>query len=120
MRKTLAVAALAAITFGAPLAIEQAFTAQATTTIQAKGHGHSGGGHSRAHHERAGYCVDDAPHICLPGNDEHKPAACYDDGGVIVDVWPCEAWQPSDGYQHGDGTVTYDPDETVYAIGYVN
>lgn len=41
-------------------------------------------------------CVDNAPHICLPGNPEGKPAACYDDGGVIVALWPCTAWKPSD------------------------
>jgi hypothetical protein len=52
-------------------------------------------------------CVDDGNRICGPGNDEGKPAACYDDGGVIVAVWPCEAWKPSDGWRHADGTVTY-------------
>jgi hypothetical protein len=46
-------------------------------------------------------CVDDPPHICLPGNPEGKPAACYDDGGVIVALWPCAAWKPADGYRHG-------------------
>lgn len=35
-------------------------------------------------------CVDDPPHVCAPGNPEGKPAACYDQGGVIVELWPCE------------------------------
>jgi hypothetical protein len=35
-------------------------------------------------------CVDDPPHVCEPGNPEGKPAACYDQGGVIVELWPCE------------------------------
>ncbi|AXH46823.1 hypothetical protein SEA_ACOLYTE_80 [Mycobacterium phage Acolyte] len=66
-------------------------------------------------------CVDDGNRICGPGNDEGKPAGCYDDGGVLVAEWPCKAWQPSDGYRHGDGTVTYpDPDEPVYLTGYTN
>lgn len=34
-------------------------------------------------------CVDDGNRICGPGNPEGKPAACYDDGGVIVAAWPC-------------------------------
>lgn len=43
-------------------------------------------------------CVDDGNRVCGPGNDEGKPAGCYDDGGVLFAVWPCEAWKPSDGY----------------------
>lgn len=34
-------------------------------------------------------CVDDGNRICGPGNPEGKPAACYDQGGVIVALWPC-------------------------------
>jgi hypothetical protein len=34
-------------------------------------------------------CVDDGNRICGPGNDEGKPAGCYDDGGVMVAAWPC-------------------------------
>ncbi len=52
-------------------------------------------------------CVDDGNRVCGPGNSEGKPAACYYDGGVIVALWPCEAWTPSDGYRHDDGSVTY-------------
>jgi hypothetical protein len=52
-------------------------------------------------------CVDSAPRVCLPGNPEGKPAACYDDGGVIVALWPCKPWAPADGWRHGDGTITY-------------
>lgn len=51
-------------------------------------------------------CVDDGNHICGPGNVEGKPAACYDDGGVLFAAWPCKPWAPSDGYRHGDGTIT--------------
>lgn len=39
-------------------------------------------------------CVDDGNRVCGPGNPEGKPAACYDDGGVIVALWPCEPWVP--------------------------
>ena len=52
-------------------------------------------------------CVDDGNRVCGPGNPEHKPAACYDDGGVIVALWPCSPWTP-------------DPDEEVYRVGYTN
>jgi hypothetical protein len=45
-----------------------------------------------AHAEPA--CVDDAPHVCQPGNPEGKPAGCYEIGGVLVAEWPCEPWQP--------------------------
>jgi hypothetical protein len=45
-------------------------------------------------HANTPACVDDPPHICQPGNSEGKPAACYDDGGVIVALWPCTAWKP--------------------------
>lgn len=34
-------------------------------------------------------CVDDGNRVCGPNNDEGKPAACYDDGGVIEMYWPC-------------------------------
>ena len=52
-------------------------------------------------------CVDDGNRVCGPDNEGGQPAGCYDDGGVLVAVWPCEAWKPSDGYHHPDGTVTY-------------
>lgn len=75
------------VVFGASLAIGFAtmHTASATPAVE--------GGHSAS-------CVDDGNRICQPGNTEGKPAACYDDGGVIVAEWPCNAWKPSDGYQH--------------------
>lgn len=38
-------------------------------------------------------CVDDGNRVCGPGNTEGKPAACYDDGGVIVAYWPCQPWK---------------------------
>lgn len=39
-------------------------------------------------------CVDDGNHVCGPGNAEGKPAACYDEGGVIVALWPCQPVRP--------------------------
>lgn len=92
-------------------------------------------------------CVDDGNRVCGPGNAEGKPAACYDDGGVIVAYWPCNPWTPDMGWRHADGTTTYpngdvmdddgnvlvvgdhshdipvadpDPDEEVYQRGYTN
>lgn len=48
--------------------------------------------------DEAGWsCVDDGNRICGPGNPEGKPAACYDDGGVIVALWPCHVVVNSDG-----------------------
>lgn len=38
-------------------------------------------------------CVDDGNRVCGPTNDEGKPAGCYDGGGVMVAVWPCDAWK---------------------------
>lgn len=52
-------------------------------------------------------CVDDGNRICGPNNSEGKPAACYDDGGVIVALWPCSAWTPDMGHRHADGTTTF-------------
>lgn len=42
-------------------------------------------------------CVDRGNHVCGPGNSEGKPAACYDDGGVIVALWPCHIVRNPDG-----------------------
>lgn len=52
-------------------------------------------------------CIDAGNRVCGPLSDDwgHTPG-CYDDGGVIVALWPCEAWKPSDGHRHADGTVT--------------
>ena len=52
-------------------------------------------------------CVDSGNRVCGPGNSNGVTAGCYGDGGVLVAVWPCEAWKPSDGYRHADGTVSY-------------
>lgn len=38
-------------------------------------------------------CVDDGNRVCGPNNAEGQPAACYDDGGVIVAYWPCSPWK---------------------------
>ena len=53
-------------------------------------------------------CVDDGNRVCGPQSDDwgHTPG-CYDDGGVLVALWPCEAWKLSDGYRHPDGTITW-------------
>lgn len=51
-------------------------------------------------------CVDEDDRICSPDNVRHVPAGCYDDGGVLFAPWPCTAWEPADGYQHGDGSWT--------------
>lgn len=42
-------------------------------------------------------CVDDGNRICGPGNAQGAPAACYDEGGVIVAVWPCSVVVNPDG-----------------------
>lgn len=39
-------------------------------------------------------CVDYGNRVCGPGNPEGKPAACYDTGGVIVELWPCTPVPP--------------------------
>lgn len=52
-------------------------------------------------------CVEDGNRICGPGNSEGQPAACYDDGGVIVALWPCNPWEANMGHRHADGTTTY-------------
>lgn len=68
-------------------------------------------------------CVDAGNRVCGPLSDDwgHTPG-CYDDGGVIVALWPCEAWKPSDGHRHGtsgswslqgDGYASTDADGTV-------
>lgn len=40
--------------------------------------------------EQGWSCVDDGNRVCGPGNSDGKPAACYDQGGVIVALWPCD------------------------------
>lgn len=47
-------------------------------------------------------CVDDGNRVCGPQNAEGKPAACYDQGGVIVAVWPCQSTVNADGSQDVD------------------
>lgn len=75
------------------------------------GFGHMPAAHAAPQEDEPGWsCVDDGNRVCGPGNSNHVPAGCYDDGGVRVNDWPCEAWKPSDGYRHGDGSVTYRED----------
>lgn len=52
-------------------------------------------------------CVDMGNRVCGPGNSNGAPAGCYDDGGVLFAAWPCAPWVPSDGYRHGNGTISY-------------
>lgn len=47
-------------------------------------------------------CVDDGNRTCGPQNAEGKPAACYDEGGVIVALWPCKSVVNADGSQDVD------------------
>lgn len=54
-------------------------------------------------------CVDDGNRVCGPGNAEGKPAACYDQGGVIVAVWPCQSTVNADGSQD----VDFDADDVA-------
>jgi hypothetical protein len=35
-------------------------------------------------------CVDDGNRVCGPDNANGVPAGCYDEGGVLVALWPCE------------------------------
>lgn len=42
-------------------------------------------------------CVDDGNRICGPNNPQGAPAACYDEGGVIVAMWPCHVVVNPDG-----------------------
>lgn len=55
-------------------------------------------------------CVDDGDKVCAPGNDEGKPAACYDDGGVIVALWPCHTKVD----ENGDRQVYYGEPATAH------
>lgn len=55
-------------------------------------------------------CVDNGNRICGPGNPEGKPAACYDDGGVIMAVWPCHVVVNADGSADVyEGAVSWTP-----------
>lgn len=42
-------------------------------------------------------CVDDGNRICGPNNANGVAAGCYDDGGVLVAVWPCHIEVNPDG-----------------------
>lgn len=62
-------------------------------------------------------CVDDGNRVCGPGNANHVPPGCYDDGGVLFAPWPCIPWGRSDGYRHSDGTVSYASGPNAYDGG---
>jgi hypothetical protein len=61
-------------------------------------------------------CVSQGNRVCGPGNEQGVTPGCYDDGGVMFKPWPCEAWKLSDGYRHGDGSITDSSGE--YLLGY--
>lgn len=42
-------------------------------------------------------CVSMGDRVCGPGNSNGVPAACYDEGGVIVALWPCSVVVNADG-----------------------
>lgn len=58
-------------------------------------------------------CVDDGNRICGPGNAEGKPAACYDEGGVIVALWPCHVVVNPDGSSDAYTGLTTADDNTA-------
>lgn len=35
-------------------------------------------------------CVDDGNKVCGPDNPAGVPAGLYDEGGVLIDVWPID------------------------------
>lgn len=53
--------------------------------------GHAVPAQAQAQHQPGFSCVDDGLRVCDPADAaaQGKPAACYDDGGVIVALWPC-------------------------------
>lgn len=42
-------------------------------------------------------CTMMGDRVCGPGNSNGVPAACYDEGGVIVALWPCHVVVNPDG-----------------------
>lgn len=42
-------------------------------------------------------CVSMGNRVCGPANPQGHTAACYDDGGVIVALWPCRVVVNQDG-----------------------
>jgi hypothetical protein len=38
-------------------------------------------------------CVDMGDHACGPGNSNNVPPGCYDEGGVMYAMWPCDGWR---------------------------
>jgi uncharacterized cupin superfamily protein len=37
-------------------------------------------------------CVDDGNKVCGPGDPQGVPAGRYDEGGVLIDPWPVDAY----------------------------
>jgi hypothetical protein len=54
-------------------------------------------------------CVDDGNRVCGPDNDEGKPAGCYDEGGVLVALWPCAGPLSSDDFHRRYGYGPFGP-----------
>ena len=44
-------------------------------------------------------CVDDGNKVCGPGNPQGVPAGRYDEGGVLIDPWPVDAYAYVDSYR---------------------
>lgn len=87
--------AMAAIAFGVPVAIDG-------TPLDGPDEG------SQVQEDSPEWsCVDDGNRVCGPNNREGKPAACYDDGGVIVAYWPCTPWTEDMGHRYNDGITVY-------------
>lgn len=71
-------------------------------------------GSAQPNEDEAGWsCVDDGNRVCGPDNAEGKPAGCYDDGGVLVAVWPCHVVIDP---QTGDSDVYADGQEEPIAV----
>lgn len=52
-------------------------------------HGHAQASPGLQEDDPGWSCVDDGNRVCGPGNEQGVPAGCYDEGGVLVAVWPC-------------------------------
>lgn len=82
MLKTLAIGALLGAALGIPIGPAIIAQAQASPVVE---------------DDPAFDCVSMGNRICGPGNPQGQPAACYDDGGVIVAPWPCHVIVNADG-----------------------
>lgn len=117
MRKIICTGALAAVIIGAPITLETVFTAAQTHAVTIEAKGHSGGG-GEGHHERRSHHGHSAGYKCNPaegGDGCNGNIPGYDNPNCWPGAIMCP---PAD--SPPDYTVTDDPDEVVYAIGYRN